>query len=422
MTSLVESKAHFEKRCKDMGMSDNAYNSLAVARLDTLGKIALSVTQPGQPGQPLAQDAFDAFARNVLGAMMTQSDAAVLKRIIFEAHTMVLGQLRELVTDPNAAATRKLPAVEREHRMTQLKARLTGVVLERQLEPSHELLETVMQQKEMNQLNYIGLERCSSREWEITMGKSKRQISVDPQNLVIKENRDIPDQFHDSELQAYEALRRRGVAFAFADIMSWDAHERYVQQLMGHLCSDPPPNYHRTTLPQVLKADRQIFLYLIRHGCQLKRLPDNTLDLDVKLFRALESYEVGFHLLPLPKSGKVDASTGPAGLTSSNQSAQQHQHKGGKGKRWEPYYGKGRGYGGKSKGKAGKSPGLLPKTLLGRDNVNTDLHGRRLCFDYQMGKCNAAADGAQCNKGWHLCCRRNCFSPHPEKDHDNRKQ
>lgn len=59
--------------------------------------------------------------------MINQGDAASLKRLVFEGRALVLGQLRKLVTDPNAAASRKLPAVEREHRMAQLKTRLTGV-------------------------------------------------------------------------------------------------------------------------------------------------------------------------------------------------------------------------------------------------------------------------------------------------------
>lgn len=106
----------------------------------------------------------------------------MLKCLVFE-----FGQLRELVADPNAAASRKLPAVGREHRMGQLKQRLIGVVLERQLEPSHDLLETMMQQKESNQLVYVQLECCTARDWEITLAKNKKQISLDTEKLVVKE-------------------------------------------------------------------------------------------------------------------------------------------------------------------------------------------------------------------------------------------
>lgn len=413
MTSIVDSTAHLEKRCSDMGMSPRGIQQLMQGNLDTMGKIAFAV---GQPGHPLDQGEFIQFAQNTLGALISQADTAVLKRLVFEGHTMVLGQLRELVTDPNAAASRKLPAVEREHRMAQLKQRLQGVIVERQLEPSHELLEAMMQQKEANQLCYVQLERMTSREWEITMGKTKKQISLDTEKLVVKEKSDIPDQFHSSELQAFEALRRRGVAMDFADILSWESHERYLQQLTSHLRMDPPQNYSRPTLQQILKADRQVFMYMIRVGVQLKRLPNNTLDMDTKLFEALQSYEVGFHLLPLPKStGRADppvqgyhGSGAPSGAKGNTW--QQRSH---------PYKGKGHQGGGKGKNKGGK--GVLPKFLLGRDNTNMDTHGRRLCFNFQVGKCTDAADGAECTKGWHLCCRKGCFAPHPEKDHDKKK-
>jgi hypothetical protein len=112
-------------------------------------------------------------------------------------------------------------------------------------------------------------------------------------------------EFRSSELQAFEALRRRGVGMTFADLISWESHERYLQQLTSHLRSEPPPNYLRPMLPQILKADRQVFLYLIRvRVCvDLKRQPENILLLDSMIFTALQSYEVGFHVLPLPKVG-----------------------------------------------------------------------------------------------------------------------
>ena len=124
MTSIVDSKAHLQKRCADMGMSERGVQQLVQNNLDTMGKIAFAV---GQPGHPLDIGEFTAFAQNTLGALISQADTAVLKRLVLEGHTMVLGQLRELVADPNAAASRKLPAVEREHRMQQLRGRLQGV-------------------------------------------------------------------------------------------------------------------------------------------------------------------------------------------------------------------------------------------------------------------------------------------------------
>ena len=80
-----------------------------------------------------------------------------------------------------------------------------------------------------------------------------------------------------------------------------------------------------------MKADRQVFLHMIRSGesgVDLKRLADG-LQMDKSIFSALESCEVGFHLLPLPKVGqKADA--GSTGVSAASPS-------GAKGDDWESY-------------------------------------------------------------------------------------
>jgi len=65
--------------------------------------------------------------------------------------------------------------------------------------------------------------------------------------------------------------------------------------------------------------------------------------------------------------------------------------------------GKGGASHGKGKNKSGRS--VLPKFLLGRDNTNMDMHGRR-----------------ECPRGWHLYSKKGCHAPHAEKDHDQKKK
>ena len=81
--------------------------------------------------------------------------------------------------------------------------------------------------------------------------------------------------------------------------------------------------------------------------------------------------------------------------------------------KWQPYDKKGKG-----KGKGARS-NMVPKVFKHKDCVSVDHHGRRLCFGYNLKKCNQVADGAQCNHGWHLCLRKGCHAPHAEADHDN---
>ena len=80
---------------------------------------------------------------------------------------------------------------------------------------------------------------------------------------MVKEKSDTPDQVASTEMQIYEALRRRGVAYAFADMMEWTVHERYISQLFQHLRKDPPQGYMKTSIQQLLRADRAVWTKIV---------------------------------------------------------------------------------------------------------------------------------------------------------------
>ena len=131
------------------------------------------------------------------------------------------------------------------------------------------------------------------------MGKTSKQIQLDTDHLVVKEKSDTPDQVAATEMQIYAALRRRGVAYAFADLLEWTVHERYIAQLFGHLRKDPPQGYVKTSIQQLLRADRAVWAKIIEDNVSVRR--DATGPLDA----ALHSPEIAFHLVPLPKPIQV---------------------------------------------------------------------------------------------------------------------
>ena len=59
--------------------------------------------------------------------------------------------------------------------------------------------------------------------------------------------------------------------------------------LFGHLRDQPPENFSRTTLQQVLEADRQVFMFMIKHNVGVRRDAMNVLPMDTELLRALSS-------------------------------------------------------------------------------------------------------------------------------------
>ena len=178
--------------------------------------------------------------------------------------------------------------------MESLKAQLLGVCIERQLDPSHALLDAASQQFESQQLVYLSPDTCSTREWEVQMANTTKQLRVDAEKLTIKEDQHLPDQTASTEMQVFEALRRRGVAPAFADLLWWQVHEMYLSMLFSHLRKDAPVGFNKVTLQQVLRADRAAWTKLIEISHPIRRTATGELPLDTALIRALESYDVGF--------------------------------------------------------------------------------------------------------------------------------
>ena len=126
---------------------------------------------------------------------------------------------------------------------------------------------------------------------------------MDSENkLSIKDKQDLPDQVASHEMQVYEALRRRGVALDFANLLTWQVHERYVSLLFSHLRKDQLEGYAKVSWQQVLRADRAAWTRLIEAGAPIRRDAAGHLLLDTELSRSLEAYGVAFNLVPPPKA------------------------------------------------------------------------------------------------------------------------
>ena len=77
--------------------------------------------------------------------------------------------------------------------------------------------------RELNQLAYIASERCVSRLHEVTNLKTpNKQIALEAEKLVVKDDPGIPDEVAHSALQVLEAFKRRGLGY-FADSVSFRA-------------------------------------------------------------------------------------------------------------------------------------------------------------------------------------------------------
>jgi hypothetical protein len=72
----------------------------------------------------------------------------------------------------------------------------------------------------------------------------------------------MPDETVSTTYNLATCLRRRGIAYDFANLISFRAHELYVERLLRHLSLEPPPAYQHVTLAQVMRADKEVFTYM----------------------------------------------------------------------------------------------------------------------------------------------------------------
>ena len=116
MSSLIESEAHFVQRAREIKCPDDVLAELRVGGFTSLGQLAYAV---GQPGQVIPESAFNAFcAATTPGA--NAAGKACVRRLVFEAQTLVLADLRLQVSDPEGTS-RKMPEAERDRRLQHLR-------------------------------------------------------------------------------------------------------------------------------------------------------------------------------------------------------------------------------------------------------------------------------------------------------------
>ena len=405
MASLLDSEAQFAQRTIDLKLSEELKRSLKRTGLQTFGTFAYA---HGQPGQNIADEAFETWVTGQLLTGATIADIAGAKRLLFESQTIVLASLQDQVNTADASSIKKVPVAEHETKMRAIKQRLTGLLIEGPLEPGHALLDTTASMMQLNEIKYIPPEKCISRTHEVLNQKSPtKQLDISAESLVVKEKHDTPDMTVTSALQVQEAFQRRGIALVFADLITHESYTRYLTTLFGHLHRDPPTGHARTTVSQLVTADRTVWQMLLEEGVQPKRDEMGNLALDTKLMESLQSYRVSFSLLPL--IAKKDATPSPTKITKPSIS---HGGKGANLQVQKPWI---KNKGGK---KGGKGKVRVPNHIFKLGGTASNPAGEAICFGFNSGSgCSEAADGAKCRRGLHICAK--CYGTHSIQKHES---
>ena len=386
-------RCHKAKECR---LSDAALQDLTRLGLTSFGLLAYSF---GQPGQNISDDAFNTWLRQDVNPAITLGDSAALKRLLFESHTLVMASLKEQVIAPDSAATKKVPLTERDARMQHVRNNLAGLLIEGPLDPGHSLLDACAQMHFTNEIKYLAPERCVSRMHEVTHQKNPgKQVEIESDRLIIKERHEVPDETAHSALQVKEALERRGIGLVFADMITYSSYSKYLTALFAHMHRDPPSGYARTSVSQLISADKAVWSKLLEDGIKPRRDQAGVLALDSQLMKALESYQVSFAVLPLPQQRKAAPSAASPKPKAAVKTPQFNKTPKGKGK---------------SKG-SNKGP-RVPYQIIQAGGVGKTPDGSNICFTYNIEGCDDASDGSTCKRGKHCCAK--CFGNHSLKDH-----
>ena len=393
MAGLVDSQASFVARLKEFGLFDAHVDALVDAGINTISKFAFC-NQP--PGQAVDEDKFGEFMEQTLGAPPSIAQLAIARRMLFEAHTLMIHSLKEKVEASDQTPTRKMPTAERDSRSQRQRNRLGGLSFKGELEVAHCTIDAVNHQLEQKQLKYIPPHKVMKRETELQGDKPKQQVFLDQGAITLRDGEQNLKCDVSSEMLAFHALQRRALAYDLVNIITYNCAMDFTQFLCDHMHRDSAPGYDKPDLAAVLRADRQAWILLAENCHDFSADAAGVLKCDEFLKSMKTHPEVVFNLLPRPQKRKLQD-------TESEQ--------------WHGDKGKGKGKG-KNKGKTKKAP--MPKLLIG--NWSTNKSGEPLCYNFNLAGCENAKPGQRCNKGWHLCCKPHCLKPHALPDHGKTKE
>ncbi|CAE7450708.1 unnamed protein product, partial [Symbiodinium necroappetens] len=258
--ALVDSEAAFAQRCKEID-AEGLRGQLAAQGLSTFAKLAYAC---GTPQERPTSAEFDAFTGRILGAAPRLGDVSLLKRLMFEASTFVIAQLKQAVQSESTEVPRRLPAAEKAAREVEQRNRLAGVNIEREPVPSHALVDLCNHMVDLNSITWISPSKCTSRESEIQLSTrdQSKVFKLEDHTLKVSSEAHKDEADYSSPLKLQWCLQRRGPALDQCKLMSWSVHEKSVRTLLQSMTRDCPADFTRPNLAQIVQPDREAFLIM----------------------------------------------------------------------------------------------------------------------------------------------------------------
>ena len=295
--SLVYSTDALKYRAAKAGLSTED-DAIINNNVKSLAQLAFAIRPPGT--SPSDDAVKDFFSNQVAVNLATITG---LKLLIFEAHTLVVANIKsEISKKDHSSSTNFLPPAERGRRVKEQHERLQGLRFRGDEECAHSNYDLVFSMMERDNLICLPREKFVTRRFELQQRKPGKEIILDQNALTVKDKQSEYTCSTRTELELFQAMRRRALTSDLVGLCRYEVFNSYHSELLQHLQEEPAPGYTKTSLIQLLRADRAAFLHIAEQISTLKRDSAGELPLEKHLPLVLSKPTVTFHLLPLASS------------------------------------------------------------------------------------------------------------------------
>lgn len=304
----VDSSAAFSQRCSELSTPTlNLGELLKAQNIQTFSELAYAC---GTPNRPPSDAEFQALSDTVLGAGSTMGRIGLLRRLHFEASTLVLSQLKSTVTG-DADGARRLPFAEKQARILSARQDIHGFLIQGETEPSFALIDKCQAMFDTGVVIWLPPSVCTKRDSEIqAIPKDSHAIlKIEASSIKVDtEGPKIAEADHGSEIKLQWCWQRRGVALEMCKILSWNISQKWLATMFTAYSADCPAGFSKVTLQQLISADKALWTLLAQNAVSVKPDSAGARPLDELVNQLMTDPRVTMHMLALPHKAPPQSS------------------------------------------------------------------------------------------------------------------
>ena len=222
----------------------------------------------------------------------------------------MISTIREKVTSEGAEKgdmAKKIPLAEKKQRREDQLARLNGISMTGELDPSHALLDLANQMLESGAIMWLAPSKCSKRDDEVQMALKDSKSSVQIENSQLRDGPSVESVQAEwnSELKYQWCMMRRGLAFDQCRVLSWSVHQHWLNYMLNLLTRPVSQGFQQIKLDQLVRADRELWTLLAQEVTGSLKMDGNEVPLDKHVTRLSTDPRVTMLLLPMPSNQRV---------------------------------------------------------------------------------------------------------------------